>query len=184
MGSWSTFSVPSSVGSFSPDTTLLLTDGSVLIHDAYGAAWVRLSPDNEGNYESGSWSSELSMVNTRQFFASGILPDGRVFVVGGEYSNAESSGSDGPLAEFFDPQANAWTSVSKPAAFNYIQGDCSGCVLADGRVLLGNLQTTSPPFSTALWDPVTNVWTVAGSGFGSLTADSKSASCSLSFASS
>ena len=177
MGSWSTFSVPSSVGSFSPDTTLLLTDGSVLVHDAYGAAWVRLTPDDQGNYESGSWSSELSMVNTRQFFASGILPDGRVFVVGGEYSNAESSGSDGPLAEFFDPQTNAWTSVSKPAAFNYIQGDCSGCVLADGRVLLGNLQTTSPPFSTALWDPVTNVWTVAGSGFGSLTADSKSANC-------
>jgi hypothetical protein len=177
MSGWVTFQVPSSVGSLSPDTTLLMTDGSVLIHDAYGKNWVRLYPDGNGNYESGTWSSLLPMANTRQFFASGILPDGRVFAVGGEYSDAESSGEEVPEAEIFDPQTNMWSSLSKPAAFNYIQGDASGCVLADGRVLFGNLQTTSPPFSTALWDPVTNVWTVAGSAFGTLTSDSKSANC-------
>ena len=85
--------------------------------------------------------------------------------------------SDVTSAEIFDPTINTWSAVTKPDAFNYIQGDASGCVLADGRVLLGNLQTTSPPFSTALWDPGCNNWTVAGSKFGASATDTKQAVC-------
>jgi hypothetical protein len=175
MGTWATFGVPSSVGTFSPDTALLLTDGSVLIHDSFGANWVRLTPDSKGNYETGTWSPLLPMTIAREFFASGVLRDGRVFVVGGEYGPGQM---DVTSAEIFDPKINSWSAVTKPDAFNYIQGDASGCVLADGRVLLGNLQTTSPPFSTALWDPVNNnEWTVAGSKFGSSATDTKQAVC-------
>lgn len=174
MGTWATFCVPSSVGPFSPDTALLLTDGSVLIHDSFGANWVRLTPDPQGNYETGTWSSLLPMTIAREFFASGVLSDGRVFVVGGEYGPGQL---DVTSAEIFDPKTNIWCAVAKPDAFNYIQGDASGCVLADGRVLLGNLQTTSPPFSTALWDPGRNNWIVAGSKFGASAIDTKQAVC-------
>lgn len=52
-GSWSLFQPPSSLGEFECDTMLLLTDGSVLIHNAYQgltANWSRLTPDDKGNY--------------------------------------------------------------------------------------------------------------------------------------
>src|SRR5207248_141668 len=118
----------------SPDTMILLTDGSVLVHNAYGKDWYRLTPDNKGGYDSGSWSGALSMANTRQFFASGVLQDGRVFAIGGEYSDA---GGFTPLGEIFDPVTNAWSALNKPASFNWINGDACSCVLPDGRVLLG-----------------------------------------------
>lgn len=175
--SWTTFEAPSSVGSFSAETMLLLTDGSVLIHESEGANWLRLKPNAEGSYKNGEWSGLLEMENSRQFFASGVLRDGRVYAVGGEVSSA---GSDTPLAEIFDPQTNKWSKLNKPAAFNYIQADASSCVLADGRVLFGNkseTSPTSPPFNTALWDPVTERWTTAGSAFGTRTTDSKRSKC-------
>jgi hypothetical protein len=184
-GSWSSFSPPSSAGSFAPETMLLLTDGSVLMHSAAGGSsnysgsnqWIRLTPDSKGNYPTGTWSALLTMSNTRQFFSSAVLPDGRVYVMGGEYTDANGAGRDGSLGEIFDPHTNLWSPMSKPDSFGWIQGDASGAVLADGRVLLGNLQTTSPPFTTALWDPVTDDWTVAGSAFGTLITDTKNSNC-------
>lgn len=62
---------------------LLLTDGSVLIHDASGAGWLRLTPDGGGRYVSGSWSKVLPMAHPRQFFSSGVLMSGQVYVIGG-----------------------------------------------------------------------------------------------------
>jgi len=73
----------------------------------------------------------------RQWFASGVLRDGRVFAIGGEYSTDPAATSDAWSGDVFDPQANAWTPISKPAAFEFVRGDCNGSILADGRVLLG-----------------------------------------------
>lgn len=134
---------------FQPDTMILLTDGSVLVHNKGGKDWRRLTPDSQGKYESGTWSAALNMTNTRQYFASGVQMDGRVFAIGGEYSDA---GGDTPLAEIFDPLTNTWSSMNKPVAFNWINGDAAGCVLADGRVLLGTLLSSrtelGPPPAT------------------------------------
>ncbi len=184
-GLWASFQPPASAGSFSPDTMLLLTDGSVLIHSAAGGntnysgsdEWIRLTPDSSGNYATGAWSALLTMSNTRQFFSSAVLRDGRVYALGGEYSNAGSGSGDTSLGEIFDPQKKISPWSQFVTAFNWIQGDASGAVLADGRVLLGNLQTTSPPFKTALWDPDSDDWDVAGSGFGALTSDTKNSNC-------
>ena len=173
-GSWVAFAAPSWVGSFSYDTMLLLTDGSVLIHDAYQADWLRLTPDGHGSYPTGSWSPKLQMANSRQFFSSGVLRDGRVYVIGGEYSSA---GGDTPLGEIFDPGTNTWGPLVKPPEFDFIDADAAGAVLADGRVLLGDKNTASPPFKTALWDPATGEWTVAGSAFGTRTTDTKNSIC-------
>jgi hypothetical protein len=143
------------------DTMVLLTDGTVLVHVAYDKDWYRLAPDGQGRYETGTWSGPFPMANTRQFFASGVLKDGRFFVLGGEYSDA---GNDTPLGEIFDPLANTWSPLSKPASFNWINGDVSACILADGRVLCGALQSSR----TALWDPALGTWTEAGKAFGTL----------------
>jgi len=138
---------------------LLLSDASVLVHDAGGANWWRFRPDGAGKYASGSWTGPFNMANTRQFFASGVLKDGRVFALGGEYSDA---GSDTPLGEIFDPLTDTWSAMTKPSAFDEIHGDASACILADGRVLCGALSTSL----NAVWDPVLDTWTVAGTAFG------------------
>jgi hypothetical protein len=89
-----------------PDTALLLTDGSVIMHDICTEHWYRLLPLNPGtfanSYINGQWSatavgdnaSIASMIgvtgepaNTPYgplFYASSVLADGRVIVNGGE----------------------------------------------------------------------------------------------------
>ena len=167
---------------FFPDTMILLTDGSVLIHNAESPKsasypprneWYRFTPDAQGKYETGSWSSVIHMANARQFFSSGVLLDGKVYVIGGEISDDPAATSDSPLGEIFDPLTNAWSPMNKPAAFNWVAGDAAGCILADGRVLLGSLNT----FRTAIWDPTTDSWTEAGLGFTPGATSSKSGSC-------
>ena len=164
---------------FFPDTMILLTDGSVLIHNAENPGstprneWYRYTPDAQGKYETGSWSAVIHMANARQYFSSGVLRDGRVYVIGGEISDDPSAPSDSPLGEIFDPLTNEWSPMNKPAAFNWVAGDAAGCILADGRVLLGSLNT----FRTAIWDPATDSWTEAGLGFTPGAPSSKTGSC-------
>ena len=62
----------------SVDTMLLLTDGTVVAHESDQPRWHRLTPDASGNYEKGTWSSIAPMIDTRLFFSSQILKDGRV----------------------------------------------------------------------------------------------------------
>ena len=156
------------VPSFTPETMLLMTDGTALVHDSGGKDWYRLKPDSNSQYNTAgaSWSGPFPMANTRQFFASGVLLDGRVFAVGGEFSNA---GNGTPLGEIFDPQTNSWAPMNKPAAFNFINADVSGCILNDGRVLLGDINSKR----TAIWDPALDTWTESGLAFGTLASPSK-----------
>src|SRR5271165_3492467 len=169
MASWKALA---GVPSFTPDTMLLMTDGTVLVHDAGGKDWYRLKPDGNGKFDTAGvvWSGPFSMANSRQFYASGILADGRVFALGGEYSSA---GGDTPLGEIFDPQTNAWSPMSKPASFSWIQGDVSACILDDGRVLLGALTSNRSAIWDPALDPAPNAWTEAGRAFLSLPSTTK-----------
>ena len=77
-----------------PGTMLLESDGTVLVHDepdnnkiAATNKWFKLTPDAKGSYLDGTWSQIPSMPNNYAplYFASAILPDGRMIVEGGEY---------------------------------------------------------------------------------------------------
>jgi hypothetical protein len=85
-----------------------------------------------------------------------VLKDGRVFVAGGEYNVV--SQVDLLTAQIYDPVADSWTVLPTPPAWNNI-GDASGCVLPDGRVLLGDINSKR----TAILDPITKTWSVGGS---------------------
>ena len=111
---------------------LLLTDGSVMVQQLQGSAWYRLTPDASGSYVNGTWSQLASMHDTRLYFASVVLKDGRVLVGGGEY------GSGGSSVEIYDPVQNTWTYVNSwPAGSPGSKIADSTCkVLPDGRAFL------------------------------------------------
>ena len=135
---------------FNASTMLLLTDGSVICQEAGGKAWWRLAPDGNGSYVNGTWSAIAPMHHTRLYYASAVLKDGRVFVAGGEYSDA---GSETNAAEIYDPLTDSWTEIAAPAGWARI-GDAPCTVLPDGRVLVGQISDQR----TAIYDPLANTW--------------------------
>src|SRR3954447_9981076 len=42
-------------------TSLLLTDGTVLVHQSCSSVWYRLTPDATGSYINGTWSAIASL---------------------------------------------------------------------------------------------------------------------------
>ena len=139
---------------FPASTMLLLTDGTIMCQESGGRGWWRLTPDHNGSYINGTWSALASMAHSRLYYASAVLADGKVFVAGGEYSDA---GGDTNTAEIYDPVINTWTAISAPPGWANI-GDAPCAVLPDGRLLLGNIWSQK----TAIYDPSNNTWTAAG----------------------
>lgn len=140
---------------------MLLSDGTVLVQDLGSANWWKLTPDNKGSYLNGTWTQVASPPNGYDplYFASGLLPDGRVVVEGGEYQGqAGNFNADwGTQGAIYDPVANQWTAIAPPAGWQTI-GDAQSVVLADGRFYLADCCTTN----AAVLDPTTLTWTTFG----------------------
>jgi len=142
---------------FNAGSMFLMTNGTVLCNQFdnngfYGTRkWWKLTPDNFGSYINGTWSPVADSLNTRTFFSSAVLKDGRFLVIGGEYSDA---GGDTNKGEIYDPVSNTWTAITPPSGWTNV-GDGACCLLPDGRFLLGYFNGTK----TAIYDPVTNTWT-------------------------
>ncbi len=134
-------------------TMLLLTDGSIICQNAGGSTWKKLVPDSNGSYINGSWHDIAPMNTPRLYYASAVLADGRVFVSGGEYTDKGQVETN--ATEIYDPVADTWTVIPAPAGWSRV-GDAACCVLADGRLIMGNLDDTR----TAILNPSTNTWTV------------------------
>jgi hypothetical protein len=126
-GTWTPLKNPAPVAG----VPMLLTDGSVMVQYNGGNAWYRLTPDSTGSYINGTWSQLASMHDTRQYFASVVLKDGRVLVGGGEYGSGKSS------VEIYDPVQNAWSYASSwMTGLSGNISDSTAKVLPDGRVIL------------------------------------------------
>ena len=171
---------------------ILLTDGSVLVHNAAlsgqdpfptGAAtremW-RLVPDAFGRYESGTWvhAGTLPPSYAPAWYASAVLPDGRVVLQGGEVTYNASFGAmsytwtgDGAI---YDPVANTWSALAPPPFFlttyllnvqfggaqplHTIVGDAQSVVLANGTLMLACALSQQ----AAYLDAATLTWRPAG----------------------
>jgi hypothetical protein len=143
-----------------PDTSgggiLLLSDGTIMAKTetggtgmgSIGTVWNKLTPDNQGSYINGTWSVLPPMANSRLYFSTQVLKDGRVYVAGGEYGTGKS------LAEMYDPLSNSWTNLPTPGG---VISDANSEILPDGRVLQamvnGSLKTTK------IYNPATNTYT-------------------------
>src|SRR5689334_15903884 len=142
---------------------LLLSDGTVMAANntgaAIGNAWYRLTPDGQGSYRNGTWSVLAPAHDTRLYYPSQVLRDGRVFVAGGE------DGSGGPHAEIYNPLTNSWTLVTPPPGlWNPVNDnfyDCCSELTPDGRVLLMPVFPHTPG-TPLIYNPVTNSWSNAG----------------------
>ncbi len=122
---------------------LQLTDGTIMVQENMSSTWWKLTPDINGDYNTGTWSE---LAQSKAFdthgnivdyapseFASAVLPDGRVIVMGGEYlADAGVTGeADTTEGSLFDPTAGptgSWTPVRPPPGWTKI-GDAASVVL-------------------------------------------------------
>ena len=146
---------------FLTDTAVLLTDGTVMVHEICSSNWHRLTPNNKGSYVNGTWSSVASMPSSYAplYFASQVLPDGKVLVEGGEYNDTNCDLAETSMGAIYDPLKNKWTNVNPPSGWGEI-GDSPAIVLPNGTLVLGQNGSSA----TAFFNEKTLGWTLKGSG--------------------
>jgi Kelch motif len=138
---------------FNTSTMILLTDGRVMVQEEATAHWHALTPDSNGSYLNGTWSTLKDMSFWRRYYASGVLKDGRVIVCGGEQTGA---GGDTNLGEIYDPVSDSWSPIPTPPGWPIV-GDAASCILPSGKLMIGALLTPA----CIIYDPVTNSWSPA-----------------------
>jgi len=143
------------------DTGLVLTDGTIMVHQYNSGVWWRLTPDINGSYVNGTWTTLASMQSgyAPLYFASAVMNDGRVLVEGGEYNNLIQDETN--LGSFYDPVANKWTPINPPTGWSTI-GDSPAVVQPDGTFMMG--QGGQPSLRQVIFNATTNTWTAVGTG--------------------
>jgi hypothetical protein len=154
---------------FDPGTMLLASDGTVLVHSeppsGGTSAWYKLTPNSKGSYVGGTWSQIASMPSGYDplYFASAILPDGRMIVEGGEYLGGTAVWTN--KGALYNPVTNTWRSIAPPTGWTNI-GDAQSDVLANGTFMLSqacqNCTSSSPTLTTddALFNATGLNWVV------------------------
>ena len=107
-----------------------LTDGTLLVQSYNDAqTWGKLTPDSTGSYVNGTWTTLGKSLLPQLYFASQVLPDGRFWLAGGEYTGPALQPNWGNFAQIYDPVTNIWTAVAPfPAQagcprINYVSGN-------------------------------------------------------------
>jgi hypothetical protein len=152
-----------------PGAMLQLTDGTVMVQDQGSrnngsGNWWKLTPDITGSYLNGTWSQLASMPSNYAplYYASAILPDGRVIVMGGEYNFGKLKWTN--RGAIYDPVANSWTAVKHPKGSEWVRiGDGPSSVLANGTFMLG-ASGYSGTTAEALLNAKNLKWTATGTG--------------------
>jgi Kelch motif len=138
-------------------TMMLLTDGTVMVQGNPLNTWMRLTPSAKGSYADGSWSPLASMSIPRLYFASQILPNGNVWVLGGEYSGTSLQENITNTGEVYDSVSDTWSPIASHPEAHF--GDDPSMLLSKGKILAGSIFTNR----TYLYDIQTNTWSFAAS---------------------
>jgi hypothetical protein len=145
-------------GSWGTSTMFLLTDGTVMVKTD-DAGWSRLSPDAKGSYVNGTWSKIASMSEGRQWFASHVLQNGNVWILGGEYSGDNMQANWTNTGEIYDTLKDSWSPITNHPESRY--GDVPSMLLDGGRIFTGSLSTNK----TWFYDIATNSWSAGANKF-------------------
>jgi hypothetical protein len=137
-------------------TMMLLTDGTVMAQgvgpNQVSNNWYRLTPDANGSYVNGTWTQLASMGLERLYTASNVLQDGRVFVLGGEYSGSQGDANWVNSGEIYNPLTDTWTPIANFPQSQF--GDDPSTLLPNGDVLCGYLNGPQ----TYIYHVATNTW--------------------------
>jgi hypothetical protein len=136
----------------------LLTGGSVVFQANNFSDWYRLTPDNSGSYVKGTWSQTASLPAgyAPLYFASAVLADGRLVILGGEYNFGNFVLTN--QGAIYDPTADTWTTLAPPVGWDF-SGDSPSVVLPNGQLLVGK----KLDMLMAQLDPGTLQWTAVSS---------------------
>lgn len=162
------------VTNFAPSNTgtmLQMTDGTILVQNNSSSykAWNRLSPSSTGSYIAGTWSPIASMALNRLYFASHILRNGDVWVLGGEYSGVSSLSANWTnTGEKYNILTNTWSPIASHPDAQY--GDVPSMLLDGDKILAGSLFTRN----TYLYDIASNSWSFAAAKFNNDRSDEES----------
>src|ERR1700733_8645195 len=134
--------------------SFLMTDGTVITQGNNQSDWARLTPDKKGSYLNGTWKQIASLPSgyVPSDFASAVLADGRLVIIGGEYNHGQFALTN--QGAIYDPKKDTWTSLGHPKGWGYI-GDSPSAVLPDGRFVVGR----KLDHRLAALDPKTLQWT-------------------------
>jgi hypothetical protein len=154
---------------------ILMSDGTMMVEQQGSNAssvWYQLKPDSTGSYINGNWNTNINPMNLQRRFAPAtLLPDGRLFVMGGEYSGPNTTQNLTNTGEIFNPLANngagQWTSITPfngekvsfttpPLPLGYYFGDDPTEVLNDGTVLCGFIGDNDTYIYNPALDPLLN----------------------------
>ena len=145
-----------------------LTDGSLLLQGGLLQDWYRFRPDKTGSYVNGTFYLAASLPPNYVPYATsgGVLPDGRVLLIGGEYTMSKAVTNNEYNLVFdltnkmaiYDPKKDTWTMVQPPSNWEFI-GDSPWSFDANGHLLLGQKLTKR----MAQFDPTTLTWTEVSS---------------------
>jgi len=144
---------------------VLLTDGSVLVNsfffENHADPWYRLVPDATGSYIHGTWKSAGTLPSGYNplYFASSVLPNGQVVVMGGEYNNGGSVWTT--LGAVYNPATNKWTSITSPPGWTTV-GDAQSIILPNGKMMMANCCTSQEAILTL--SGTTATWANTGTG--------------------
>ena len=123
----------------------LLTDGSLLFQGGLLQDFYRFKPDSKGSYVKGTLYPAAALPPNYIPYATsgGVLPDGRVVLIGGEYSllsNNTLTFSFTNQMAIYDPNADTWTMIAPPfntaGDWDFI-GNSPWSLLPNGHLLLG-----------------------------------------------
>src|SRR5271167_2894667 len=137
----------------SASNPLLLADGRVLVLDSGGQDWWALTPDINGSYQNGTWSQLASLPSgyAPTYFASAVLPDSRVVVLGGEYNFFPPAWTN--LGAVYTPATDTWASLEAPSGWTTV-GDAQSVILDNGTFMVANCCT----FQEALLNAKNLTW--------------------------
>ena len=144
---------------------LLLTDGSVLVNSFFFSnhvdTWYRLVPDSTGSYVNGTWvnAGNLPTGYNPLYFASSVLPNGQVAMLGGEYNNGSAVWTT--LGALYNPKTNKWSKLAAPTGWTTV-GDAQSIILPNGKMMLANCCTTDEAILTLTG--TTASWAATGTG--------------------
>jgi len=137
---------------------ILMTDGSIMMHTFDDIqTWVKLTPDAKGSYINGTWVTLGKMITPRLYFASQVLQNGKLWVMGGEYTGPFQDPNWGSQAEIYDPLKNTWSE----AASYPPQAGCGDVQITSNASLTAGSDTLGGIYSTYRILPG---WTVTGTG--------------------